>query len=105
MIDRRLAAASALVPLLAAPPAAAQTPDISDRLQFCQSCHGEAGLPQQPDTPIIWGCLLGTYFLWGRWDDAGWQSFVSDPTVPAVMKEAGHLGKPYTLAFQGAVEA
>jgi quinol monooxygenase YgiN len=39
------------------------------------------------------------------WDDAGWASFVSDPTVPAVMKEAGHTQKPYTLAFQGAVEA
>lgn len=39
------------------------------------------------------------------WDDAGWESFVSDPTVPAVMKEAGHLSKPYTLQFQGAVEA
>jgi hypothetical protein len=30
---------------------------------------------------------------------------VSDPTVPPVMKEAGHTQKPYTLAFQGAVEA
>jgi quinol monooxygenase YgiN len=39
------------------------------------------------------------------WDDAGWASFVSDPTVPAIMKDAGHLSKPYTLAFQGAVEA
>ena len=25
------------------------------------------------------------------WDDAGWQSFVTDPTVPPVMKDAGHL--------------
>ncbi len=39
------------------------------------------------------------------WDDEGWQSFVSDPSVPAVMKDAGHLVKPYTLAFQGAIEA
>jgi quinol monooxygenase YgiN len=39
------------------------------------------------------------------WDDAGWNSFVSDPTVPAVMKDAGHLVRPYTLRFHGAVEA
>ena len=28
------------------------------------------------------------------WDDAGWQTFVTDPEVPPVMKDAGHLGKP-----------
>jgi quinol monooxygenase YgiN len=39
------------------------------------------------------------------WDDAGWQSFVSDPTVPAVMKDAGHLSKPYTLALQDEIDA
>jgi hypothetical protein len=39
------------------------------------------------------------------WDDAGWESFVSDPSVPPVMKEAGHLIKPYTLHFHGAIEA
>ena len=33
------------------------------------------------------------------WDDGGWQSFVSDPTVPPVMKEAGHKGPPQAAAF------
>lgn len=28
------------------------------------------------------------------WDVAGWQSFVSDPEVPPIMKEAGHTTKP-----------
>jgi hypothetical protein len=28
------------------------------------------------------------------WDDAGWQSFVSDPDVPPILKEAGHKGPP-----------
>jgi hypothetical protein len=28
------------------------------------------------------------------WDAAGWQSFVSDPEVPAIMQEAGHKGRP-----------
>jgi hypothetical protein len=33
------------------------------------------------------------------WDDAGWASFVSDPEVPPIMKEAGHLGKPQPAPF------
>jgi hypothetical protein len=28
------------------------------------------------------------------WDEKGWQSFVSDPEVPAVLKDAGHKTKP-----------
>jgi hypothetical protein len=28
------------------------------------------------------------------WDAEGWQSFVSDPEVPPIMKEAGHKSKP-----------
>ena len=28
------------------------------------------------------------------WDAEGWKSFVSDPEVPPILKEAGHLGKP-----------
>lgn len=29
-----------------------------------------------------------------NWDLEGWQSFVSDPEVPAVLQEAGHVGRP-----------
>jgi hypothetical protein len=25
------------------------------------------------DPPIVWGSLIGTYLLWGRWTDPGWQ--------------------------------
>jgi hypothetical protein len=25
------------------------------------------------DSPVIWASLIGTYFLWGRWNDPGWQ--------------------------------
>jgi hypothetical protein len=25
------------------------------------------------DVPVVWGSLLGTYLLWGRWSDTGWQ--------------------------------
>ena len=28
------------------------------------------------------------------WDAEGWQSFVSDPEVPPILKEAGHKGPP-----------
>ena len=33
------------------------------------------------------------------WDEQGWQSFVSDPEVPPIMKEAGHKGKPQAAQF------
>jgi hypothetical protein len=29
-----------------------------------------------------------------NWDLEGWQSFVSDPEVPAILQEAGHVGLP-----------
>ena len=35
------------------------------------------------------------------WDEAGWQSFVSDPDVPAIMKEAGHIGVPQAARLAG----
>lgn len=31
------------------------------------------------------------------WDDKGWQSFVTDPSVPPVLKDAGHTSKPQSL--------
>jgi hypothetical protein len=39
------------------------------------------------------------------WDQEGWQSFVSDPEVPAIMKEAGHRGKPQAAEFAGRCDA
>jgi hypothetical protein len=39
------------------------------------------------------------------WDEAGWQSFVTDPDVPPIMREAGHKGKPVTAAFAGRCDA
>ena len=40
-----------------------------------------------------------------EWDEHGWQSFVSDPEVPAIMKEAGHKGKPQAAEFAGRYDA
>jgi len=39
------------------------------------------------------------------WDEQGWQSFVSDPTVPPIMKEAGHKSKPQAATFVGRCDA
>jgi hypothetical protein len=39
------------------------------------------------------------------WDAAGWQSFVSDPEVPAIMQLAGHVGKPQPAELGGRYDA
>jgi hypothetical protein len=39
------------------------------------------------------------------WDDQGWTSFATDPEVPAVLKDAGHLAKPVPAHFLGTYEA
>ena len=39
------------------------------------------------------------------WDEQGWASFVSDPEVPPILKEAGHLGKPEAALMLGSYEA
>jgi hypothetical protein len=40
-----------------------------------------------------------------EWDDKGWQSFVADPEVPAIMKEAGHTSKAQVAVQSGRFEA
>ena len=35
------------------------------------------------------------------WDGEGWTSFVSDPDVPAILQEAGHVGKPQAAEILG----
>jgi hypothetical protein len=39
------------------------------------------------------------------WDADGWQSFVTDPEVPAILREAGHIGKPQPAALVGRYDA
>lgn len=39
------------------------------------------------------------------WDEKGWQSFVSDPEVPPILKEAGHVGKPQAAKLGGQYSA
>ena len=39
------------------------------------------------------------------WDEQGWLSFVSDPAVPPILKEAGHVGKPQAAVLAGTYRA
>jgi hypothetical protein len=39
------------------------------------------------------------------WDADGWQSFVTDPEVPAILQEAGHIGKPQAGEIGGRYDA
>jgi hypothetical protein len=36
-----------------------------------------------------------------EWDEQGWTAFVSDPEVPPILKDAGHLGKPESATLLG----
>jgi cytochrome c553 len=42
-------------------PAHAQS--IEQKAQVCAACHGENGVPQQKDIPVIWGQQLGYLFI------------------------------------------
>ena len=35
------------------------------------------------------------------WDEAGFKNFVSDPQVPPILHEAGHIGKPQAAMLAG----
>jgi len=39
------------------------------------------------------------------WDEKGWQSFVSDPEVLPILKEAGHKSKPQMATLGGRYHA
>jgi hypothetical protein len=38
------------------------------------------------------------------WDAEGWQNFVSDPEVPAILQEAGHATRPQVAEFAGELD-
>ena len=40
-----------------------------------------------------------------EWDEGGWANFVSDPEVPPVLKQAGHLGEPQAASLLGQYRA
>lgn len=40
-----------------------------------------------------------------EWDEQGWAAFVSDPAVPPILAEAGHLGRPDSATLLAHYEA
>ena len=58
---------------------------------------GAHGLPRPSEEDRVWVIF--------DWDAQGWQSFVADPEVPPIMKEAGHKGKPQAAQFAGQCDA
>jgi hypothetical protein len=40
-----------------------------------------------------------------EWDEKGWQSFISDPEVPPILKTAGHTSKATAAQFAGRYSA
>ena len=62
--------------------------------------HGSKGStvfrdPNQPDR--VWVLF--------DWDAEGWQSFVSDPEVPPILKEAGHKSRPQAAQLARSLDA
>jgi hypothetical protein len=39
------------------------------------------------------------------WDEQGWTSFVTDPEVPPILKDAGHRAKPVSAVLLGSYRA
>jgi cytochrome c553 len=54
---------TALTMALAAPPSPAVAQTAEQKAQLCSACHGDAGIPQQKSTPVIWGQQLGYLYL------------------------------------------
>ena len=51
--------------------------------------------PNQPDR--VWVIF--------DWDEQGFKNFVSDPSVPPILQEAGHKGKPQAAMLGGRYSA
>ena len=62
MWSRRLLAVIAAV-AFAALAGAARAETLEERVQLCNACHGENGIPQDKTVPIIWGQHQGYTYL------------------------------------------
>jgi hypothetical protein len=61
-----------------------------------RALHGSKGstvFRDPTETNRVWALF--------EWDEQGWAAFVSDPEVPPILKEAGHLGKPQAAMLLG----
>ncbi len=60
-------------------------------------CNGSTVFRDPTEENRVWALF--------DWDEAGWAKFVSDPEVPPILKEAGHLGKPEAALLLGSYGA
>ena len=60
-------------------------------------CKGAHIFRDPNDADRIWAVF--------DWDEEGWKSFVSDPSVPPIMQQAGHKGRPQTASFDVHLDA
>ncbi len=44
-------------------PCLARAQTIEEKAQICATCHGDNGVPQQKNIPVIWGQQLGYLFI------------------------------------------
>lgn len=85
------------------------TTTVTDFDQFMK-VFGGAGLPKRQEHgskgAIVFRDPNQADRVWVifDWDEKGWQSFVSDPGVPPVLKDAGHTSKPVALPVAGRCE-
>jgi cytochrome c553 len=42
---------------------AAQADPLGEKVQLCDGCHGENGIPQEKTMPVIWGQMAGYLYL------------------------------------------
>ena len=53
------------------------------------------------DVHTIRTAAAGRVWVLFDWDAQGWQRFVSDPEIPAIMQEAGHKARPRVAGRRG----
>jgi quinol monooxygenase YgiN len=56
-------------------------------------CKGSAVFRDPNETDRVWVIF--------DWNEEGFKSFVSDPSVPPILQEAGHKGKPQAATLGG----
>lgn len=79
--------------------AQADAADLNETIEFCTACHGEAGLPIEPDIPIIWGQEF--YYLYvqlkdykaGRRENEIMQEIVADLEKTDMQALAQHFSE------------
>jgi cytochrome c553 len=95
-----------LLVLASATPALAQD-ELEETLALCTSCHGDAGLPEESDIPIVWGQEF--YYLYVQLKDykagrranetmSGIVAELDKPTMQALAQHFAEQAWPYTGA-------